>query len=296
MELEKKDIYEKPIYKINVVDCFNEIVTRINQELPEGEIKNHSIWMFNEALKGFQESIGINPRMKNNVKFKTLHEIETTHPAFYTWLAYFLTIQNPIKIPLILESYRNGRFGAVQNFNNSIEYRLLTLLKHVPFDHDKQDQAILQWVLKNNNFSDITSFKKETNSEETLNCFQDEKITPRININYEWQNELKLLFSEYFNSNVDRNIYNHVMQGRHVKKGFEISLNLKANVFCNAIRELHKRGGIINSKKNKIAIWIITNFKFDVQGDIREIKKNYCIQLLSGKDIPNTRDQLPLPD
>jgi hypothetical protein len=283
-----KGSYIKHVYKINVIECYDELVKRIEQELPEGGKKDHFKMIFEVSLNCFQESVGIKPRMrKNGVKYKTLHEIETSHPAFYNWLAYFLTLQNPLKITQILNSYRNEIFGQVPNFNNIIEYRLLSMLSHVPINHKEQDEAVNNWISENN-YPLIDEY------ETIKNYFQDETVTPKLKLHPEGHKKLQLLFSEYYESKNTRKIYNYIFKGNHVKDGYQIYLSIKANIFCDALKRICNNGGVILSKKTKIAHWVVTNFLFEVKGTKKSISLSYCTQLLAGRESPDKRDEISL--
>ena len=73
-------------YKIDVEDCGRDIIQKIQNELEEGPRKAHFLHIFELSVVAFAESIEI-PDVISEVEAKRLMEIETTHPAFYNWLA-----------------------------------------------------------------------------------------------------------------------------------------------------------------------------------------------------------------
>ncbi|MEY3085358.1 MAG: hypothetical protein RL037_1538, partial [Bacteroidota bacterium] len=89
-------------YKIDVEDCGRDIIQKIQNELEEGPRKAHFLNIFELSVVSFADSIE-KPDGISEVEAKKLMEIETTHPSFYNWLAYFLTLQNPNKISFILD-------------------------------------------------------------------------------------------------------------------------------------------------------------------------------------------------
>lgn len=105
--------------------------------------------MFELSVVTFAESIEI-PDEISDVEAKKLMEIETTHPAFYNWLAYYLTLQNSNKISFILDMYASEKYGPTQKFNNVVEFILVNCLAHVPFEHQAQDDAVVRWVREKN--------------------------------------------------------------------------------------------------------------------------------------------------
>ena len=136
-------------YKIDVEDTGRAIINRIQDKLEEGPKKAHFLKMFNLSVVSYAESIEV-PEGLKPLEYKKYFQIETTHPAFYNWLAYYITLQKPNKISFILDMYASEKYGPTENFNNAVEFLLVNCLDHVPFDHHAQDEAVVKWVREKN--------------------------------------------------------------------------------------------------------------------------------------------------
>lgn len=312
-------------YKIDVEDCGNAIIQKIQNELEEGPRKSHFLTIFPAAIKAFADSI-IVPEVLSEAEYKTYYQIETTHPVFYNWLAYYLTLQNPNKIPFVLDMYASGKYGPTENFNNAIEFLLITCLEHVPFKHQAQDDAVVRWVReKNYNLNEQTSpeseakrnkvdeteteaeiveatitekpeKKKKKVRKSSTPLFQDQELIPNIGISKEWQGNMCFIFINYLdNDALHRRTFNEVMRGRHLNPEHRIFLNMQANLFCQAIKEMRAPGHYITSTKKLIAKWIHTNFIFMVKGKKKIISESYCLSLLtSERDAPDKKDKIKI--
>lgn len=307
-------------YKIDVEDCGRAIIQKIQNELEEGARKDHLLNMFELSVVAFAESIEI-PDEISDVEAKRLMEIETTHPAFYNWLAYYLTLQNPNKISFILDMYAGEKYGPTQNFNNAVEFILVNCLAHVPFEHQAQDDAVVRWVReKNYPTQESTSTetkvqtveavdadiieepstekpkKKTSKKKSSTPLFQDEESIPSIGISKHWRGSMCYHFINYLdNDALDRKTFIEVMKGRHLNPEHRIFLNMQANLFCNAIKDMRAPGSRITSKKTKIAKWIHTNFNFNVKGGKKPAAESYCLALLrSSKDEPFYKDKIKI--
>jgi hypothetical protein len=307
-------------YKIDVEDCGRAIIQKIQNELEEGARKDHLLNMFELSVVAFAESIEI-PDEISEVEAKRLMEIETTHPAFYNWLAYYLTLQNPNKISFILDMYAGEKYGSTQNFNNAVEFILVNCLAHVPFEHQAQDDAVVRWVReKNYPTQESTSTetkvqtveavdadiieepstekpkKKTSKKKSSTPLFQDEESIPSIGISKHWRGSMCYHFINYLdNDALDRKTFIEVMKGRHLNPEHRILLNMQANLFCNAIKDMRAPGSRITSKKTKIAKWIHTNFNFNVKGGKKPAAESYCLALLrSSKDEPFYKDKIKI--
>jgi hypothetical protein len=308
-------------YKIDVEDCGRAIIEKIQNELEEGPRKDHLLNMFELSVVTFAESIEI-PDEISDVEARKLMEIETTHPAFYNWLAYYLTLQNPNKISFILDMYASEKYGPTQNFNNAVEFILVNCLAHVPFDHNVQDEAVVRWVREKNYATIDTSKenkaqpidvetvdaeiidetatekpkKKTSKKKSSTPLFQDEESIPSIGISKNWQGSMCFYFIDYLDNDPrDRKTFIEVMKGRHLNPDHRIYLKMQANLFCNAIKEMRAPGYLITSKKTKIAKWIHANFYFTVKGKKNTVTESYCLALLrSSKDEPFHKDKIKI--
>lgn len=307
-------------YIIDVEDCGKAIIQKIQNELEEGPRKDHLLNMFELSVVAFAESIGI-PDVISDAEAKRPMEIETTHPAFYNWLAYYLTLQNPNKISFILDMYASEKYGPTQNFNNAVEFILVNCLTHVPFEHQAQDDAVVRWVReKNYPTQESTSTetkvqtveavdadiieepsaeksKKKTSKKKSITpLFQDEDTIPSIGISKQWRGSMCYHFINYLDNDAhDRKTFIEVMKGRHLNPEHRIFLNMQANLFCNAIKDMRAPGSRITSKKTKIAKWIHTNFNFNVKGEKKPAAESYCLALLrSSKDEPFYKDKIKI--
>ena len=284
MQMEnREELYSQHMYQINVLDLTKTLIDKINGEISDEGKREHYCSLFEKACNAFKSSITIpEDATPNQRKAKSI--IETSHVVFFYWLAYFLTTQNPKTIPLILEAYKEQRLGPTKNFSNSVEFFVYDLMSHVPFDHSDQDLAVMKWILGANYAANPLIDPDDF-------C-QDEKKISNIIIMAEWQNRLKTIFSPYMDSKEDHPKFVKAMEGRHLIPGNEVMLNLKANVFCDVISKIHAKGSLITSRKKKISEWICTNFQFEKKGKIDKIKATYCVQLLSGREVPNDKDAI----
>jgi hypothetical protein len=308
-------------YKIDVKDCGNAIIQKIQNELEEGPRKSHYLTIFQAAIEAFENSIVLADGL-SEAECKKYYQIETTHPVFYNWLAYYLTLQDPNKISLVLDLYASEKYGPTENFNNAIEFLLITCLEHVPFNHQPQDDAVVKWVReKNYQLNERTSLVGEvkpnkideseaeiieaTISEKTKKKaqkmsrtarFQDSKTIPDIGISKEWQGNMCHIFINYLdNVTLHRKTFIEVMKGRHLNTEHRIFLNMQANLFCQALKEMRAPGHYITSTKKLIAKWIHTNFCFRVKSNIKAISESYCLSLLtSDRDAPDPKDKIKI--
>lgn len=307
-------------YIIDVEDCGRAIIQKIQNEIEEGKRKDHLLNMFELSVVAFAESIGI-PDVISEVEAKSPMEIETTHPAFYNWLAYYLTLQNPNKISFILDMYASEKYGPTKNFNNAVEFLLVNCLAHVPFEHQAQDDAVVRWVREKNypsNERTSTENKAQTFEVESVDAevvgettmekpkkkkskkksgtplFQDEEVIASIGISKQWQDYLCFYLSNYLdNEKLDKNKLIEVTRGRHLNPDHRIFLKIQTNYFCFAIKKMLEKGYLITSKKYEIAKWIHANFYFKKKGSKNTISVSYCESLLTSKrDEPVFKDKI----
>ena len=306
-------------YKIDVEDCGRDIIQKIQNELKEGARKDHLLNMFELSVVAFAESIEI-PDVISEAEAKRLMEIETTHPAFYNWLAYYLTLQNPNKISFILDMYASEKYGPTQNFNNAVEFILVNCLAHVPFEHQAQDDAVVRWVREKNypTFDTSTKDKAQTIEVEAVDAeiideittqkpkkktskkksstplFQDEESIPSIGISKQWQDYMCFYLTNYLNNEtLDKNKLIEVTKGRHLNPDHRIFLKMQANYLCYAIKKMLEKGYLITSKKYEITKWICTNFYFHKKGSKNTVTESYCLSLLTSKrDEPVHKDKI----
>jgi hypothetical protein len=306
-------------YKIDVEDTGKAIINRIQAELEEGPRKAHFLEIFNLSVVSYAESINV-PEGLEPLEYKKYFQIETTHPAFYNWLAYYITLQKPNKISFILDMYASEKYGPTENFNNAVEFLLVNCLDHVPFDHHAQDDAVVRWV-REKNYPTIESTstenktqtnevvaeiidepatekpkKKTSKKKSSTPLFQDQELIPNIGISKDWQGSMCFYFINYLdNEAMHRNTFVEVMKGRHLNPEHRIFLNMQANLFCQAIKEMRAPGHFITSTKKRIAKWIHTNFIFMVKGKKQKISESYCLSLLtSDRDAPEEKDRIKI--
>jgi hypothetical protein len=309
-------------YKIDVEDTGKAIINRIQAELEEGPKKAHFLKMFNLSVVSYAESINV-PEGLEPYEYKKYFQIETTHPAFYNWLAYYITLQKPNKISFILDMYASEKYGPTENFNNAVEFLLVNCLDHVPFDHHAQDEAVVKWV-REKNYPSLDSPAKESKGQtieieavdaeiiedaalekpkkktskkkSSTPLFQDQELIPNIGISKDWQGSMCFYFINYLdNEAMHRNTFVEVMKGRHLNPEHRIFLNMQANLFCQAIKEMRAPGHFITSTKKRIAKWIHTNFIFMVKGKKQKISESYCLSLLtSDRDAPEEKDRIKI--
>ena len=307
-------------YKIDVEDTGRAIINRIQTELEEGPRKAHFLEIFNLSVVAFAESIEI-PDGISEVEAKKLMQIETTHPAFYNWLAYYITLQKPNKISFILDMYASEKYGPTENFNNAVEFLLVNCLDHVPFDHHAQDEAVVKWV-REKNYPSLDSPAKESKGQtieieavdaeiiedaalekpkkktskkkSSTPLFQDEGSIPSIGISKQWQGYMCFYLIEYLdNETLDKNKLIEVTKGRHLNPDHRIFLKMQANYLCYAIKKMLEKGYLITSKKYEIAKWIHANFYLNKKGAKNTVAASYCKSLLTSKrDEPVYKDKI----
>lgn len=307
-------------YKIDVEDTGRAIINRIRTELEEGPRKAHFLEIFNLSVVAFAESIEI-PDGISEVEAKKLMQIETTHPAFYNWLAYYITLQKPNKISFILDMYASQKYGPTENFNNAVEFLLVNCLDHVPFDHQAQDDAVVRWV-REKNYPSLDSPAKESKGQtieieavvaeiiedaalekpkkktskkkSSTPLFQDEGSIPSIGISKQWQGPMCFYLIEYLdNETLDKNKLIEVTKGRHLNPDHRIFLKMQANYLCYAIKKMLEKGYLITSKKYEIAKWIHANFYLNKKGAKNTVAASYCKSLLTSKrDEPVYKDKI----
>ena len=294
-----RDTYVIPPYKIDVEITGNAIIQRIQNEFEEGEEKEHYIEIFQNSIHSFIESLEIPAGLSPNEK-RSFYQIETSHPAFYNWLAYYLTFQDVNKIRLILNTYSQGKYGKLDNFKNAVEFLLLNFLRHVPYDHQKQDEAILKWIESKSyqsevesksdeviqTYTDIQTIDEVTNLDEVeipenSIVFQENGSYTEIGIRKDWQYGMYQIFSPYIEHESKQALFKEVLKGKYLKQEHRITLNLKASIFCYSIKQIRSSGLYITSNKTLLSNWICSNFNFIVKGKIRPIKSSYCFSLLT---------------
>jgi hypothetical protein len=273
--------YKKPKYVINVLDIYNALNERLEQEVLSGKEIRYSSDMLKADYTFYCKNITIKEGLSYHEKMKQ-YELLTTHPSFYKWLGFALTIQDHKSIVMQLQAYAQGKYGEVDNFYNQVENMVINSMAFMPFDHMKQDHAVERWILHNN----YPEIKPSQDFNEGM--FQTDGDKPKqIYILPEVQAYLKFLFSDHLANQDNRANLGVIMQGYFLIASKKIFLTLKANVFCDVIKQLKEGKEIhITSNKTQIAEWICANFQFVNHGKPKEIALSYCIQLLAGRETP----------
>jgi len=307
------DTYVIPPYKIDVEITGNAIIQRIQNEFEEGEEKEHYIEIFQNSICSFIESLEIPAGLSPNEK-RSFYQIETSHPAFYNWLAYYLTLQDVNKIRLILNTYSQGKYGKLDNFKNAVEFLLLNFLRHVPYDHQKQDEAILKWIESKSyqsevesksdeviqTYTDIQTIDEVTNLDEVEILdnsifFQENGSYTAIGIRKDWQYGMYQIFSPYIEHESKQALFKEVLKGKYLKQEHRITFNLNANIFCFAIKQIRSSSQFITSNKSHLSKWICSNFNFNVKGKFKPITSSYCFSLLTSNiKSPNIYDRISI--
>jgi hypothetical protein len=307
-------------YKIDVEDTGRAIINRIQDELEEGPKKAHFLKMFNLSVVSYAESIEV-PEGLKPLEYKKYFQIEPTHPAFYNWLAYYITLQKPNKISFILDMYASEKYGPTENFNNAVEFLLVNCLDHVPFDHHAQDEAVVRWVREKNypnHESNSTETKtqavdavdaeiideiatekpkkKVSKQKSSTPLFQDQEEITNIGISKDWHGSMCFYFINHLDNEAKhRNTFIEVMKGRHLNPEHRIFMNMQANLFCQAIKDMRAPGHYITSTKKRIAKWIHANFIFMVKGTKQVVSESYCLSLLtSDRDAPEVKVRIKI--
>ncbi len=290
MKKDSPDVYVKDPYVINVRNCYNDIKERTQQVITSVERKEVALQIIELEFEFFCSQISIQQNLPYREDSKQ-YEINTNHETFYKWLAFYLTLQKPAIIQSMLTAYSVGKIGPVFNFNNKIEFRVPLFMEFMIFDHETQDYAVQYWINQNNYANDI--FAKKSISE----IFIDESVKPKIRIAPEVQNYLKLKLTEYLDSNEQKTLLLGVLEGLFLKGNEKVFLNLKANLFCDLIKQLHDDNRLlITSSKKQINEWICNNFLFDKKGIPGLITPSYCSQLLSGREEPSIGRRFEIKD
>jgi hypothetical protein len=120
------DIYEKDVYVINVKQVYNDLYQRIEQEIiKDGGIGKERLELLESEFDFYCSKIKIKKKLPYAPDLKQ-YELKTTHPSFYKWLGFALTVQDYKSIVMQLQAYAQGSYGEVNNFNKTIEFQDLT--------------------------------------------------------------------------------------------------------------------------------------------------------------------------
>ena len=274
--------YKKDIYVINVLQVYHDLFQRVEQEIiHSGGNNDFLLEILNHEFDFYCSKITTKKGLSYHDNLKQ-YELATTHPAFYKWLGFALTVQDYKSIVMQLQSYANGKYGKVENFNNTVEFQVLKFMAFIPFNHIKQDLAVERWILQNNYAGEKNT--AETNS--SLLQLEGKKLK-KIFILPEIQEYLKSIFVDYLDNQEQRSIFMSIMEGHFLMEPEKISLNIKSNIFCDLIKQI-KDGKTINITSNKKLIkeWVCANFLFEVKGFPKSISISYCSQLLAGRETP----------
>lgn len=279
----KDDIYQKDVYVINVKQVYNDLHQRIEQEIILNGGKGKEILELLESeFKFYCSKIKIKKNLLYAPDLKQ-YELKTTHPAFYKWLGYALTIQDHKSISMQLQSYAMGKYGEVNNFNKTIEFQVIKFMAFMPFAHSKQDFAVERWIISNN-------YQDEKQTVEAISpLLQKDGVKLRsLFFLSEVQDYLKTTFVDFLENQEQRALFITIMEGHFLIDTEKISLKLRANVFCDVIKQI-KDGDFLNITSNKKHIneWICTNFLFDQRGKAKSVSPSYCTQLLAGRETPS---------
>jgi hypothetical protein len=273
--------YKKPKYVINVLAIYNTLLERLEQEVLSGNEIRYTCEMLKNDFTFYCEHITIKGGLSYHENMKQ-YELLTTHPSFYKWLGFALTIQDHKSIVMQLQAYSQGKYGEVDNFYNQVENMVINSMAFMPFDHMKQDHAVERWIL-HNNYPEVSP-----SNDFNEGMFQIDGDKPKqIFILPGVQIYLNTLFSNFLDNQDNRANLGWTMQGYFLIESKKISLTLKANTFCDVIKQLKEGKEIhITSNKTQIAEWICANFQFVNHGRSKEISLSYCIQLLAGRETP----------
>lgn len=277
------DIYEKDVYVINVKQVYNELYQRIEQEIiKDGGIGKERLELLESEFDFYCSKIKIKKKLPYAPDLKQ-YELKTTHPSFYKWLGFALTVQDYKSIVMQLQAYAQGRYGEVSNFNKTIEFQVIKFMAFMPFPHSKQDHAVERWIISNN----YQGEKQTVEHISPLLQMNGSKLKSLFFIS-EVQEYLKSTFVDYLENQEQRALFITIMEGYFLKDPEKITLKLKANVFCDVIKQI-KDGDVLNITSNKKLIneWICTNFLFDQRGKAKGVSPTYCTQLLAGRETPS---------
>ena len=279
----KDDIYEKDVYIINVKQVYNDLYQRIEQEIiKDGGIGKERLELLESEFDFYCSKIKIKKNLPYAPDLKQ-YELKTTHPTFYKWLGLALTVQDHKSIVMQLQSYALGLYGEVTNFNKTIEFQVIKYMAFMSFAHSKQDLAVERWIILNN----YQGEKKKAESFSPLLQKEGLKLKSLF-ILAEIQEYLKSTFVDYLENPEQRALFMTIMEGHFLMETEKISLKLKANIFCDVIKQL-KDGDSINITSNKTELkdWICSNFLFDQKGITKAVSTSYCTQLLAGRETPS---------
>jgi hypothetical protein len=182
-----------------------------------------------------------------------------------------------------LQAYAQGSYGEVNNFNKTIEFQVIKFMAFMPFPHSKQDHAVERWIISNN----YQGEKQTVEHISPLLQLNGSKLKSLFFIS-EVQEYLKSTFVDYLENQEQRALFITIMEGYFLKDPEKITLKLKANVFCDVIKQI-KDGDVLNITSNKKLIneWICSNFLFDQKGIAKAVSPSYCTQLLAGRETPS---------
>jgi hypothetical protein len=289
-DTDPSDIYVKEPYVINVRACYDILKQKTELLAVNEEKKQNALEILKNEFKFFCSQISIKKKLSYSEDNKQF-ELGTNHQSFYKWLAFDLTLQKTTTIQSMLTAYSVGKLGSVVNFNNQIEHRVPLYMAFLIFDHQPQDFAVQHWISQNNYPND--SFKDDVKS----NLFIDESVKSKIKISPEAQDFLKSILINYLHSEEQRLLFTGTIEGRFIKVKEKVFLNLKANLFCDLIKQLYDNNRLlITSNKKQINEWICNNFLFNKKGMPSPITTSYCSQLLSGREEPSVGRRFVIND
>jgi len=142
-------MFERHLYQIHVVDCMNEVIKKLKSFGPKGNfsvsVEEYELRL-QEAVLAYEKSVHIQLSTSEEEKYKR-RIISPTHPAFDFWLALFLSTLAPSTIPLVLDEYRKGKIGEVENLTGVVQFFVLKNFENiVPYECSFHATEVAKWV------------------------------------------------------------------------------------------------------------------------------------------------------
>lgn len=172
-------MFERHVYQIHVVECMNEVLKKLKSLGPKGNfsvsVEEYELRL-HEAVLAYEKSVHIDLNTSEEEKYKQ-RIISPNHPAFDFWLALFLSTITPSLIPLVLDEYRKGKFGEIDNLIGIVEFFVLRNFENVvPYECNLHKKEVVTWVREERNRLElkeiVTLNNTESGSNDDLLAFQ----------------------------------------------------------------------------------------------------------------------------
>ena len=293
--------YVKYRYEVNVRECAEEIINRLNNiynEQEKLEIKTY-ISVISTAADSFLDSVKPENIPLNEFELKQLNVLSVFHPSFVFWLAHFLAITKPNKIKLALDEYYFGTYGQINNFLGSLQYQVLDIMEKIPLSIQEQINELISWhrEVKKESIIQKSSDKEIKNTRELKFLKKTSKKTDLIKFDNNLQHELLKIISNLLSNKKDKNTLIVALQGYLLEEGRKIKLQISVSVFVDMFARIKTENNLLILSNNKnISTWITHNFLFYNNNLLlhKSTSIQYCEGVFSNKNRPQKNKRLSI--